>query len=57
MNKKNLLYSSKLKKMSKAGSGGRQTPMKKTVNLSFNDGDGSFFSTTESFLNDTETFY
>lgn len=57
MNKKHLLYSSKLKKMSKTGSGRRQTPIKKTVNPSFDDEDGSFFTTTESFLNDTETFY
>lgn len=56
-NKNYLLYSSKLKKMSKVGSGGRRTVMKKTLNPSFEDGDGSFFTSTESFLNDTDTFF
>lgn len=51
------LYSSKLKKMSKAGSVGRKTHVKKTVKPSFTDLDGAFFSTTESFLNETDTFY
>ncbi|KAF3699217.1 C-C motif chemokine 20 [Channa argus] len=52
------LLSSKLKKMSKKGSAGRRTRTKSAPgHLPFNDGNGSFFSTTEPFLNDTEIFY
>ncbi|XP_040000115.1 C-C motif chemokine 20 isoform X2 [Xiphias gladius] len=51
------LLSSKLKKMSKARSAAGETPRKKSGNHSLNDGSGSFFSTTASFLNYTESFY
>ncbi|XP_040910248.1 C-C motif chemokine 26-like [Toxotes jaculatrix] len=51
------LLSSKLKKMSKVGSPPGETPVKKRENPSLHDGSGSFFSTTESFLNDTGSFY
>ncbi|XP_062261274.1 C-C motif chemokine 20-like [Platichthys flesus] len=51
--KKNLkLLSSKLKSMSKPNSAA--TLRKKKTN---NDGSGSFFSSTETFLNSTESFY
>ncbi|XP_019962507.1 C-C motif chemokine 20-like [Paralichthys olivaceus] len=54
------LLSSKLKKMSKPNSAGGETlkkKKKKRGNSSFNDGSGSFFSTTATFLNNTESFY
>ncbi|XP_035526737.1 C-C motif chemokine 26-like [Morone saxatilis] len=50
------LLSSKLKKMSKPGSAAGET-QKKSVNPTFNDGSGSFSSTTEAFQNITESFY
>ncbi|XP_070775616.1 C-C motif chemokine 17-like [Enoplosus armatus] len=49
--------SSKLKKMSKAGSAAGETQMGKRVHSSFKDGSGSFFSTTETSPNSTESFY
>ncbi|XP_044074267.1 C-C motif chemokine 26 [Siniperca chuatsi] len=51
------LLSSKLKNMSKAGSAAGETQMRKSVNPSFHDGSGSFFITTETFPNTTESFY
>ncbi|XP_073347603.1 C-C motif chemokine 20-like [Pagrus major] len=51
------LLSSKLKKMSKAGPAAGEAQKKKTVNPPFSDGSGSFFTTTETFPNSTESFY
>ncbi|XP_035026592.1 C-C motif chemokine 20-like [Hippoglossus stenolepis] len=53
------LLSSKLKKMSKPNSaaGGTLRKKKKSGNPSYTDRSGSFFSTTETFLNNTESFY
>ncbi|XP_070831048.1 C-C motif chemokine 17 [Chaetodon trifascialis] len=56
--RKNLeLLSSKLKKMSKASSAAGETLMRQTVNPIFNNGSGSFFSTSETSPNSTESFY
>ncbi|XP_071347614.1 C-C motif chemokine 17-like [Trachinotus anak] len=50
------LLSSKLRKMSKASSPAAETK-KKGGNPSLNNGSGSFLTTTETFLNNTESFY
>ncbi|XP_023267347.1 C-C motif chemokine 21c-like [Seriola lalandi dorsalis] len=50
------LLSSKLRRMSKAGSAAAEAK-KKSGNLSLNNGSGSFVNTTEMFLNNTESFY
>ncbi|XP_036939837.1 C-C motif chemokine 20-like isoform X1 [Acanthopagrus latus] len=49
--------SSKLKKMSKAGPAAGENQMKKTVNPPISDGSGSYFTTTQTFPNSTESFY
>ncbi|XP_060940998.1 C-C motif chemokine 20-like [Limanda limanda] len=53
------LLSSKLKRMSKPNSAAGATlgKKKKSGKPSYTDGSGSFFSTTETFLNNTESFY
>ncbi|CAB1426967.1 unnamed protein product [Pleuronectes platessa] len=51
------LLSSKLKSMSKTNSAATLRKKKTSGKPSNNDGSGSFFSTTETFLNSTETFY
>ncbi|XP_022610989.1 C-C motif chemokine 20-like [Seriola dumerili] len=50
------LLSSKLRRMSKAGSAAAEAK-KKSGNLSLNNGSGSFVNTTEMFLNNTQSFY
>ncbi|KAG8014080.1 C-C motif chemokine 20 [Nibea albiflora] len=55
---KNILksLSSKLSKMSKDGSAAGETHTKKGVTPAFNDGSGSFLSTTETYPNSTQSF-